>query len=376
VDFRDTPEEAAFRQRLKTWLADNIPQGEPDSDEGRNQFEQEWHRTLYRAGWLGLSWPRSVGGQELSPIYEAILNDELGEAGAPPAPGGFLGRAILHFGTPEQQAAYIPGILSGEVQWCQGFSEPSSGSDLASLRTRAERVPGGYAITGQKLWTSRAHWSQWCLLLARTDPTAKRHRGISCFVIETSTPGVSPRSITQITGDRRFAEVFFDGAFVPESQRIGPENGGWQLALTTLAFERGPADIGQVGRLRRRLRELDALLAKSPEDAEARAKVERCHLMVEVLRLQVLSSLSKRLTSDRPSSEGSLDKLLMAQTDQLLAHTKMDLLGSSPLLGEQPADLYEYFWSRAATIYGGTAQIQRNIVAERVLGLPPARRPN
>ncbi len=202
-------------------------------------------------------------------------------------------------------------------------------------RREKRAIPGGYAITGQKLWTSRAHWSQWCLLLARTDPTAKRHRGISCFVIETSTPGVSPRSITQITGDRRFAEVFFDGAFVPENQRIGPENGGWQLALTTLAFERGPADIGQVGRLRRRLRELDALLAKSPEDAEARAKVERCHLMVEVLRLQVLSSLSKRLISDRPSSEGSLDKLLMAQTDQLLAHTKMDLLGSSPLLGEQ-----------------------------------------
>jgi len=374
VDFRDTPQEAAFRQRLRDWLADNIPQNEPAGDEARNRFEQEWHRALYRGGWLGLSWPRSVGGQELSPIYEAILNDELGEAGAPPAPSGFLGRAILHFGTPEQQAAYIPGILSGEVQWCQGFSEPGSGSDLASLRTRADRVPGGYAISGQKLWTSRAHWSDWCLLLARTDPNAKRHKGISCFVIKMTTPGVSPRSITQITGDRRFAEVFFDGAFVPDSQRIGAENGGWQLALTTLAFERGPADIGQVGRLRRRLRELDALLAKAPADPAARANVERCHLQVEVLRLQVLSSLSKRLHGDRPSSEGSLDKLLMGQTDQLLAHTKMDLLGAAPLLGRQPADLYEYFWSRAATIYGGTAQIQRNIVAERVLGLPPAKR--
>lgn len=375
MDFRDTPDEAEFRGRLRAWLATNIPHDEPTDDEGRNRLGQEWHRTLYKGGWLGLSWPRSVGGQELSPIYEAILNDELGEAGAPPAPSGFLGRAILHFGTPEQQEKYIPTILNGEVQWCQGFSEPGSGSDLASLRTRADKVDGGYAITGQKVWTSRAHWSDWCLLLARTDPTAKRHRGISCFVIDMKTPGVNPRSITQITGDRRFAEVFFDAAFVPESQRIGPENGGWQLAMTTLAFERGPADIGQVGRLRRELGELDGLVAKSPDNAPARLAVERCHMLVEVLRLQVLVSLSKRLRSDRPTSEGSIDKLLMGQVDQLLAHTKMGLLGASPLLGERPEELYEYFWSRAATIYGGTAQIQRNIVAERVLGLPLARRP-
>ena len=375
MDFRDTAEEAAFRQRLRTWLTANIPHEEPADDEARNKAGQEWHRALYSGGWLGLSWPRSVGGQELSPVYEAILNDELGEAGAPPAPSGFLGRAILHFGTPEQREKYIPTILNGEVQWCQGFSEPGSGSDLASLRTRAERVDGGYALTGQKVWTSRAHWSDWCLLLARTDPDAKRHRGISCFVIDMKAPGVNPRSITQITGDRRFAEVFFDGAFVPESQRIGAENGGWQLAMTTLAFERGPADIGQVGRLRRKLGELDALVAKSPGNMAARLAVERCHMLVEVLRLQVLASLSRRLRSDRPTSEGSLDKLLMGQVDQELAHIEMDLLGAAPLLGQRPEKLHEYFWSRAATIYGGTAQIQRNIVAERVLGLPLARRP-
>lgn len=377
MDFRDSPEEAAFRERLRAWLADNMPRDPlPAADEERNRFEREWHRALYRGGWLGLSWPRSVGGQELSPIFEAILNDELGEAGAPPAPSGFLGRAILQFGTPEQQAAYIPGILNGEVQWCQGFSEPSSGSDLASLRTRAQRVEGGYLITGQKVWTSRAHWSDWCLLLARSDPNSKRHRGISCFVLSTSTPGFNARSITQITGDGRFAEVFLDEAFVPENQRIGPEGGGWQLALTTLAFERGPADIGQVGRLRRKLGQLDALLAAMPHDPEASAKVERCHVLVEALRLKVLASLSARLGGRNPGAEGSIDKLLMAQVDQHLAHAKMDLLGATPLVGEEAADdLYDYFWSRAATIYGGTAQIQRSIVAERLLGLPAPRRP-
>jgi alkylation response protein AidB-like acyl-CoA dehydrogenase len=371
MDFRDSPEEAEFRTRLRAWLAGNTPSGGfPQGDEERNRLDLEWHRTLYRGGWVGLSWPKSVGGQELGPMYDAILNEELGSAGTPPAPAvGFLGRAMLSFGTPEQQAEYLPGLLSGEHQWCQGFSEPGSGSDLASLRTRADKTDGGYLVTGQKVWTSRAQWSDYCLLLARTDPMSTRHRGISCFVVQVDTPGITVRPIVQISGSRRFCEVFYDSVFIPESQRIGAEGQGWSLAMSTVAFERGPADIGAISKHRRTLADLDRLAAASGHP-DAAHRVARCRVQVEVLRLHVLASLSHRVRGRLPGPEGSIDKLLMSETEQLLAHTKMYLLGSAPLLEEAPDDLYDYFWSRAASIYGGTAQIQKSIVAERVLGLP------
>jgi len=371
MDFRDSPEEAEFRARLRAWLADNVPPGGFSlMDQERNSFELEWHRTLYQGGWMGLSWPKAVGGQDLGPMYDAILNEELGAAGAPSPPSiGFLGRVILSFGTPDQQAQYLPGLLSGTHQWCQGFSEPGAGSDLASLRTRADRTDGGYVANGQKVWTSRAQWSDYCLLLARSDPGSTRHRGLSCFVVKTDTPGMTIRPIVQISGSRQFCEVFYDSVFIPESQRIGPEGDGWKLAMSTVAYERGPADIGSISKHRRTLADLQRLAATSARP-DAAQRVARCRVQVEVLRLHVLASLSQRVRGHLPGPEGSVDKLLMSETDQLLAHTKMYLLGSAPLLGETPGDLYDYFWSRAASIYGGTAQIQKSIVAERVLGLP------
>ena len=375
MDFRDSPEEADFRARLRAWVADNIPPGGfRPADQERNRFDLEWHRILYKAGWMGLSWPKSVGGQELGPMYDAILNEELGAAGAPRPPSiGFLGRVILQYGTPEQQAQYLPGLLSGTHQWCQGFSEPGAGSDLASLRTRADRTEGGYVANGQKVWTSRAQWSDYCLLLARSDPESTRHRGLSCFVVKTDAPGMTIRPIVQISGDRQFCEVFYDSVFIPESQRIGPEGDGWKLAMSTVAYERGPADIGAISKHRRTLAELYNLAATSARP-DAASRVARCRVQVEVLRLHVLASLSQRARGQLPGSEGSVDKLLMSQTDQLLAHTRMYLLGSAPLLGEAPGELHDYFFSRAATIYGGTAQIQKSIVAERILGLPRAAR--
>jgi alkylation response protein AidB-like acyl-CoA dehydrogenase len=376
MDFRDSPDEAQFRARLRAWLAGNVPPGGfPPEDQDRNSFQMEWHRTLYKGGWIGLSWPRSVGGQELGPMYDAILNDELGAAGAPRAPSiGFLGRVILQHGTADQQAEYLPGLLSGTHQWCQGFSEPGAGSDLASLRTRADRTDGGYVVNGQKVWTSRAQWSDYCLLLARSDPESTRHRGLSCFVVKTDTPGMTIRPIVQISGDRQFCEVFYDSVFIPQSQRIGPEGEGWKLAMSTVAYERGPADIGAISNHKRTLAELQQLAATSSRPDAAR-RVARCRVQVEVLRLRVLASLSERVRGGVPGPEGSVDKLLMAETDQLLAHTRMYLLGAAPLVGDAPEGLHDYFWSRAATIYGGTAQIQKSIVAERVLGLPRATGP-
>jgi alkylation response protein AidB-like acyl-CoA dehydrogenase len=371
MDFRDSPEEADFRSRLRAWLADNVPHGGfPPEAKERNSFRMEWHRTLYKGGWVGLSWPKAVGGQELGPMYDAILNEELGAAGAPNAPSiGFLGRVMLQHGTPDQQAQYLTGLLNGTHQWCQGFSEPGAGSDLASLRTRADRTDGGYVINGQKVWTSRAQWSDYCLLLARSDPQSTRHRGLSCFVVKTDTPGMTIRPIVQISGGGEFCEVFYDSVFIPESQRIGPEGEGWKLAMSTVAYERGPADIGAITNHRRALAELQTLAASSARP-DALRRVARCRVQVEVLRLHVLRSLSERVRGKLPGPEGSIDKLLMSETDQLLAHTRMYLLGSAPLLGDAPGDLHSYFWSRAATIYGGTAQIQKSIVAERVLGLP------
>ena len=370
MDFRDTPQEAAFRQRLRDWLADNIPQDEPAGDEARNRFEQEWHRALYRGGWLGLSWPRSVGGQELSPIYEAILNDELGEAGAPPAPSGFLGRAILHFGTPEQQAAYIPGILSGEVQWCQGFSEPGSGSDLASLRTRADRVPGGYAISGQKLWTSRAHWSDWCLLLARTDPNASRHEGISALIVDLHQPGVEVRPIVQANGDCEFNEVFFTNAVVPTDQMVGAPGQGWEIAMATVGYERGPVDVGFTSRYARLVGELEDTARAGNVDRARQLDWARAYVQVAVLRAHVMRDLSARTEGNAPGPEGSLTKLLGTRTEQMLHHVAMDLTAPAPLVGTQPDVLAAYLYSRAASLAGGTSEVQRTIVAEHLLHLP------
>jgi len=371
VDYDDSAEEAAFRVRLRAWLASHDPGPPPPiADSGaEHDYKRRWHRTLFAGGWVGLSWPKAYGGQELSPIFEAIFNEELGAAGiahaAPPV--GWLGRAILAYGTEEQRQRHLPGLLSGDTAWCQGFSEPGAGSDLAALRTFAERDGDTYAVTGQKLWTSGAQFADWCLLLARTDREAPKHKGITAFTVRMDTPGITVRPMKQAWGGTRFCEVFFDAVRVPVTDRIGEEGAGWPLATVVLAYERGPSELGVIATYRHELRRLVPASSGDPVAEEALA---RAYVAVEACRLHLLESLTRRAHGEAPGPGSSVDKLLMIRSEQALGSLVLDAAGARGVTGDDGSVASRYLWSRAASVYGGSEQIQRNIIAQRILGLP------
>lgn len=379
MDFRDAPEEAAFRARLREWIRANAPAELPKEEGARLQALAEWHRALYAEGLIALTFPVEYGGQGLAPVYEAILNDEIGAAGAPSPPAmAHLTNAIRLFGSEEQKRRHLPGMLSCEVHWCQGFSEPNAGSDLASIRTRGELVdtPDGpaYRVNGQKIWTSEAMWSSWCMLLLRTEHDAPAHRGLSMLLVPMETPGVEAREIVTAYGTNEFAEVFFDDALVPTSNLLAGPGDGWKIAMQLLGYERGPADVGWVARLSRLLTVLeDDVRAGRVEagPAERRALAE-AWVAMRALQIHIQRTMSSRADGSTPGSEGSIDKLLVTDVEQKLSHVNLDLRGASAVL-EDGDDIAGYFWSRAQSIFGGTRQIQRNIVAQRVLGLPRAR---
>ena len=372
MDLNDSPREAAFRAELRAWLETNAPVGTEAGDlDARRAAEVAWHRKLHAAGYTGLSWPIEVGGRGLGPIEEAILVQEAERLHVSTGLNyGFVGRAMLMFASEEQRRRYLPGLLSGDVSWCQGFSEPDAGSDLASLRTRAVFDPdlgdaGGYRVTGQKTWTSYAQYASLCLCLVRTGEPDSGHRGISALVIDMQAPGITVRPVRSIRGDEEFCEVFFDDTPVPAENLVGEEGQGWNYAMVTLTYERGPVDIGFIAKYQAAL---DRLWHHADEQSDMRA-LARSAVAIEVLRLQTLRSLSNRMVAP-PGPEGSIDKLLMARTEQDLFHTAIDVVGASTVLGDEDEWFADYLYSRAATIYGGTAQIQRNVLAERVLGLP------
>ncbi len=265
MDYRDSPAESKFRAELRAWLEANIPQDwdpTPDDDTKRRQ-EKAWHQALYGAGYIGMSWPVEYGGRALGPSYDAILNAEVARAGAPPLPGNvnFLGRALWTYGTEEQKHRFLTPLLNGDQFWCQGFSEPGAGSDIGSLRTRAELVGDHYVVNGQKLWTSWAHISDWCMLLVRTDPDAPKHKGISCLLTAMDVDGITARPVLLSTGEPETGEVFFDDVKVPADQMLGKPGDGWNIAMTTLTYERGPGDTGYVAQYQGTL---DALTGAGP----------------------------------------------------------------------------------------------------------------
>jgi len=375
MDFRDDADEAKFRREFRSWLTVNLPTGPvPLAGVERARFWGDWHRALYGGGWMGLSWPEDYGGRGLPPAYEAILNEEIGSAGGPPAPHvGFLGRALLHFGTEEQCRRFLPRLLSGDEVWCQGFSEPDAGSDLAALSSRALLAGDHFVVNGQKVWTSDAAWADWCLLLARTDPDAPRHRGISALIVDLHQPGVDVRPIVQANGDCEFNEVFFTDAVVPSDQIVGRPGQGWEIAMTTVGYERGPVDVGFTSRYARVVGDLERLARRRDIGAHRELELARAYVHVAVLRAHVMRDLSMRHEGTAPGPEGSITKLLSTRTEQLLHHVAMDLTGSDALLGARPDVLNEYIYSRAASIAGGTSEVQRTIVAERLLRLPRGR---
>ncbi len=376
MDYRENEQEAAFRQKVRTWLADNAPKGwQSDAvDEATaGRITRDWHKKLYEAGLIGLSWPLEYGGQNLGPTYEAILNDEMGKADTPRISfHNYLGRAIFGFGTEEQKQRFLPSMLSGEVQWCQGFSEPDAGSDLASLRTFAELKGDTYVVNGQKMWTSGALNADWCLLLVRTDRDVPKHKGITCLLTPLKAPGIDVRPIRISDGAPETCEVFLDDVKIPASHRVGDPGAGWRIAMTVLSFERGPADIGMIATYDTALRKMSAMAAERGliNDPEIRKALARAYVHGEALRLVVVEQLSQRNTGRMPGPEGSVARLLLTEAQQYIAHLELEIMGADAFNGQADTAFNSYIRSRTISIFGGTSQIQKNILANQVLGMP------
>jgi alkylation response protein AidB-like acyl-CoA dehydrogenase len=374
MDFGDSPAEAAFRGRLRAWLVDNDP-GLPASSTSDEYWagQAAWHRSLYDAGFFGTSWPTDIGGQGLPSVYDVIVDEELTAAGAPPRPGlGYLVQGILEHGSAEIRRRFLPGIVNGRERWCQGFSEPDAGSDLASLRTRAERDGDEFVITGHKVWTSYSDVADWCLVLARTDPDAPKHKGISAFAVSMHQPGIEQRPLRMINGiTSEFGEVLFDGARVPAGNMIGEPGEGWRLAMTVVSHEREPGELGFVARYRKTVAGLADAVRAAPgrHGPEAVRDLAWAIVETEMLRFHVSRRLSDRLDGIEHGPDGSVDKLLMTWAEQTVGHACLSV-GGTPHGGGDPTWLSTYLYSRAQSVMGGTSQIQRNLVATRILGLP------
>jgi alkylation response protein AidB-like acyl-CoA dehydrogenase len=389
MDLRDRPEDEAFRNEIRAWMADHVVGefaalgGRGGSGDETYGFETrlEWEHVLASAGWIGIGWPVEHGGRGASIAQQVIFNEEYVRAKAPGRASilgeGLLGPTIIQFGTPEQQARFLPPILAGSELWCQGYSEPNAGSDLANVATRAELDGDEWVVTGQKVWTSGAHQADWCFVVCRTEPGSLRHKGLSYLLVPMDQPGIEVRPITQLTKTSEFNEVFFDGARTSRDNVVGNVGEGWSVALATLAFERG---VGLLGHQLSFRRELDRLVevAKgngASSNSLVRQRLARSYAELEILRYNTLRSLSG---FDGPVAppEASIIKLFWATWHQQLGELAMDIGGLASTVTEGlPYELDEFqrtfLFSRSETIYGGSNEIQKNIIGERVLGLPP-----
>jgi len=378
MDLTFTEQETAFRDELREWLAANPPGREPSRDDASYGWRRDWQRKLHEGGWAGVHWPVEYGGRGASLMESAIFFEELGRARAPlPANAlGLLmgGPTLMAWGTDEQKERYLEPILSAEEIWCQGFSEPEAGSDFASLKTRAVADNGGFKVTGQKVWTSGAQYSKWCMLVARTDSEVPKHKGLTYFLMDMEQDAVQVRPLRQITGEAEFNELFLEEAYIPEENVIGGVGNGWKVALTTLMNERaGLAFFLQV-RLRQLLDDLldEAAGSGALDDPLTADKLADLHVRTEVLRLMAWRGLSMIQKYGQPGPEGSLTKWLWSETNQMLTQLAADIIGPRALTAGEPW-AYELLRSRGNSIEGGTTEILKNIVAERVLNLPRAR---
>lgn len=375
MDFADAPAEATFRARLRQWLDENNP-GLPASSTSDEYWagQASWHQALYDAGFFGMSWPKDIGGQGLPSVYDVIVDEELAAAGAPPRPSlGYLVHGILEHGSDDIKRRFLPGIVNGRDRWCQGFSEPDAGSDLASLRTRAERHDDEYVITGHKVWTSYSDVADWCLLLARTDPRAPKHRGLSAFAVSMHQSGIEQRPLRMINGiTTEFGELVIDGARVRAADMIGAPGEGWQLAMTIVSHEREPGELGYVARYSKVVNELVDDVRRDPTrfGSEQIRDLGLAIVDAEMLRTHVCRRLSDRLDGISHGPEGSVDKLLMTSVEQAVGHAALAIGGTALAEGNDDTWLKVYLYSRAQSVMGGTSQIQRNLVASRILGLP------
>jgi alkylation response protein AidB-like acyl-CoA dehydrogenase len=394
VDLRFSEADEAFRREARDWLTDRLTgefaavrgRGGPGDEHELFDERAAWERALGDAGWIGIGWPEEYGGRGLSLTQQVIFYEEYARAGGPGRVGivgeGLLGPTIVHFGTDEQRRQFLPGILQGTEIWCQGYSEPDAGSDLANVQTRADLAtsPEGrdeWIITGQKVWTSLAHWADWCFVLCRTDRDAAKHRGISYLLVPMDQPGIEIRPIAQITGTSEFNEVFFDGARTAAANVVGEVNGGWKVAMGTLAFERGASTLGQQLAFENELTTIIELAKKHgrTDDPVLRDHIADLWIGLRIMRLNALRSMPS-LEHGEMTPLTSVHKLYWATFHRALGEFAMDVLGpDAEIASSMPYDLTLlqrlFLYTRADTIYGGSNQIQRNIIGERVLGLPP-----
>jgi alkylation response protein AidB-like acyl-CoA dehydrogenase len=369
----------AFRDSFRRWLAANQPPRLDDTSlESFERVGRQWQSTLASAKWLGTHWPEQYGGRGLSLVEEAIVQEELVRVAAPQVLGLFgitmVGPVLIAHGTKAQKERFLPKILDGSEVWCQGFSEPGAGSDLAAVKTRAVRVEGGgYSITGQKIWTSFAHCADWCFVLCRTSESGKKHEGLSYLLVPMKSAGVTVRPLRQISGDLEFNEVFFDQVVVPADNLVGAEGQGWKIAISTLMYERVVLTFSRQLQSEVALR---ALIGKGIDSLSASQAMELARCVVDACATRALAykHLMSYAENATPGPEGSLDKLLWSESFQRLCAFEVALLGTKAALGERDPQvggaLHRYLYSRGRTIAAGTSEIQRSIIAERVLGLP------
>ena len=377
MDLNLTPDEQSFRDSFRAWLKDHVFPAKTVDELKR------WQRALFEGGWAGISWPKAYGGRGATLMQQAIFQEELALADAPHLIGtiglSLVGPTIIAMGTDEQKARYLPKILSGDEIWCQGFSEPNAGSDLASLGTRALREGDDFVVNGQKIWTSFAHIGDWCLLLVRTDFEKPKHKGITCLLVDMHAEGVSVRPLRMMSGDAAFNEVFFSNVRVPSSQVLGKVDEGWTTAMTALMNERANLGTGVQVLFRRNL---NALIARShtvarngrpaSTDPIVRQKLAQAWLELEILRLNTNRALTSLGKSGVPGPEGSTLKLYWSEMNQRTQQIAQEVLGPYGQLTGFDEGMWQYSYLRARgnTIEAGTSEIQRNIIAERVLGLP------
>ena len=394
MDFSDSPEQAAFRTEVRSWLAANLPDEikvddaadqriAPDIDVLKQRIA--WQKTMHAAGWVGLSWPKEFGGRGASFIQQIIFEEEYTRARAPvlPAQSGLslLGPTLIHWGTEAQKQRFLPPILRAEELWCQGYSEPGAGADLASLRTRAVDMVDHFLVNGQKVWTSGAHFADWCFLLVRTNPDAPKHQGISYLLVDMRTPGITVRPLVLLNGHRHFNEVFFEDVKVPKENLVGPLNQGWKVAITTLMFERSGAGgrdhVQQIARLVELAKQLPTRQEPAWNDTHVRQQLAQLAIEAKALEVTRLRGLTRRLRGEAPGPEGSILKLFGSELAVRISDFASTLLGMYATIDEPTdavADAPRWYQrvlgARQYTIAGGTSEIQRNIIGERVLGLP------
>jgi alkylation response protein AidB-like acyl-CoA dehydrogenase len=386
MDFTYSDDDEAFRREVRAWLQQHLT-GEfaalgPGNDLGGPEvldIRIAWERELAKGGWVGLAWPEEYGGRDASLTAQLIFNEEYARADGPVRCGFFgeqlLGPTLMAFGTPEQRSRFLGPILRAEELWCQGFSEPDAGSDLANIKTTAVRDGDSWRITGQKVWTSLGHIADWIFVICRTDPKSKQHRGLSFLLCPMDQPGVEVRPIRQLTGTAEFNEVFFDGASTPRDMVVGAVDDGWRVVMGTLGFERGTAFLAQQLRFATEYRQLVQAARKlgAVTDPLIRQRLGQAYIGLEIMRWTGLRTITQLLHGRPLRPEASIGKLHWSRWHQQLGQLAMDVHGASSLVHgtDGLADFqYTFQFSRAHTIYAGSSEIQRNIIGERVLGLP------